>query len=182
MKKVMMTLIAAVMTMAASAQVYVGGSVGIASVKNGNADAETTYKILPEIGYSFNDELAVGVSLGYQKGSCSLLKSSFGQDVDTKAFLVSPYVRYTFLNTKYVNAFVDGGLGFASYKDLGSQFKVALQPGVAINFNDKFSFVAHFGFIGYDSFNPKADGIDTSNAVGVDLDANNITFGLYYNF
>ncbi|MBO4314622.1 MAG: porin family protein [Prevotella sp.] len=182
MKKVMMTLIAAVMTMAASAQVYVGGSVGIASVKNGNADAETTYKFVPEIGYSFSDELALGVALGYQKGACDLINGGIGTDVDTELFSVNPYLRYTFLNTKYVNAFVDGGLGYGSAKDLGTLFQVGLKPGVAINFNDKFSFVAHFGFIGYNSFNPKADGIDTSNAVGVDLDGNNITFGLYYNF
>ena len=32
MKKVMMTLVAALMTFAASAQVYVGGSLGIGSV------------------------------------------------------------------------------------------------------------------------------------------------------
>ncbi len=182
MKKVLMTLVATVMTMAASAQVYVGGSVGIASVKNGNADAETTYKIVPEVGYSFSNELAVGVALGYQKGACDLMDNAYGQDVNTKAFSVSPYVRYTFLNTKYVNVFVDGGVGFATFKDLGNEFQVGLKPGVAINFNDKLSFVAHVGFIGYDTFNPKADGIDNSNIVGVDLDGNNITFGLYYNF
>ncbi len=52
MKQFFMTLAAAIVTVSASAQVYMGGSVGISSVKLGDADAETTYKVLPEIGYN----------------------------------------------------------------------------------------------------------------------------------
>lgn len=181
MKKVMLTLVAAMMTVAASAQVYVGGSIGIGSVKAGGADAETTFKIVPEIGYNINDEWAVGIAFGYQKGACTLGQGEYGQNVDAKMFGVNPYVRNTFLNTKYVNVFVDGGLAYSNIKDFGNNFEVGLKPGVAVNFNDKLSFVAHFGFIGYETFSPKGDG-KSSNTVGVDLDANNITFGLYWNF
>lgn len=176
----MMTLVATMMTVAASAQFYVGGSLGIGSVKAGNLDAETTYKIVPEVGYNINDEWAVGIALGYQKGACTLGQGAYAQDVDLKVFGVNPYVRNTFLNTKYVNVFVDGGLAYENYKDFGNNFQVGLKPGVAVNFNDKLSFVAHFGFIGYETFSPKGDG-KSSNTVGVDLDGNNITFGLYWN-
>ena len=50
MKKILMSLAVAFVSLAANAQVYVGGNVGIASSKEGNADAVTTYKVLPEIG------------------------------------------------------------------------------------------------------------------------------------
>ena len=50
MKKVLMTLAVAFIAVAANAQVYVGGNVGIGSSKSGDADAVTTYKVLPEIG------------------------------------------------------------------------------------------------------------------------------------
>lgn len=177
----MLTLVAAMMTVAASAQVYVGGSIGIGSVKSGAADAETTYKIVPEIGYNINDEWAIGIAFGYQKGACALGQGAYTQDVDAKMFGVNPYVRNTFLKTKYVNVFVDGGLTYANVKDIGNDFEIGLKPGVALNFNDKLSFVAHIGFIGYETFSPKGDG-KSSNTVGVDLDGNNITFGLYWNF
>ena len=167
-----MTLVAAMITVAASAQVYVGGSLGIGSVKLGANDAKTSFKIVPEIGYNINDEWAVGLAIGYQQGECKLGKADYLQD---------PYVRNTFLRTKYVNVFVDGGLTYQTVKDFGSDFQIGLKPGVAVNFNDKLSFVAHIGFIGYETFSPKGDG-KSSNTVGVDLDGNNITFGLYWNF
>ena len=181
MKKVMMTLVAAMITVAASAQVYVGGSLGIGSVKLGANDAKTSFKIVPEIGYNINDEWAVGLAIGYQEGECKLGKADYLQETEMKLFGVNPYVRNTFLRTKYVNVFVDGGLTYQTIKDFGSDFQIGLKPGVAVNFNDKLSFVAHIGFIGYETFSPKGDG-KSSNTVGVDLDGNNITFGLYWNF
>ena len=181
MKKILMSLFVAAMAMTANAQVYVGGSVGVGSVKLGSHDAETTYKFMPEVGYNLNSDWAIGVALGYQKGACTLGKGAYAQDVDTELLQVNPYVRYTAVKSKLINVFVDGGVGFGSYKDKGTQFELGLRPGVAVNLNENISFVAHVGFVGFESFSPKGDG-DSSNTVGVDLDGNNITFGLYFNF
>ena len=71
MKKIFMTLVAAMFTVCASAQVYVGGNVGIASVDNGHDDDVTVYSLLPEVGYKFNDNWAAGVMFGWSKGSLS---------------------------------------------------------------------------------------------------------------
>ena len=103
MKKILMTLAAVAMAATVNAQVFVGGSVGVASVKVGSADAKTTYKFIPEVGYNFNDDWAVGVQLGYQKGACNLLTGSYGQDVETELFQVNPYARYTFLKSDLIN-------------------------------------------------------------------------------
>ena len=65
MKKVLMTLAVAFVAVAANAQVYVGGNVGIASSKSGNGDNVTTYKVLPEVGYNINKDWAVGTTLGF---------------------------------------------------------------------------------------------------------------------
>ena len=88
-----MTLVIALSAITANAQWYLGGSVGVASVKNGNEDAETVYKFVPEIGYTINNEWAIGVALGYQKGACDLLNGSFGQDTNTELLQISPYAR-----------------------------------------------------------------------------------------
>ncbi len=182
MKKFLMTIVAAFAALTMDAQVFVGGSVGVASVKNGNADAETSYKFIPEVGYNLSDEWAIGLQLGYQKGACNLMDGVFAQDVDTEIFQIAPYVRNTFVKSKYVNVFVDLGVGFADIKDNGTMFSIGAAPGVAVNLTESLSFVTHVGFVGFRSFSPDADGVDSSNMVGVDFDNNNITFGLYYNF
>jgi hypothetical protein len=180
MKKILMTMVAVFAAMNMNAQVYVGGSVGFGSAKAGSGDSESTYKIVPEIGYNLNSEWAIGVALGYQKGTCNFGEFDFNPG-KTEVFMVSPYARYTALNSKMVKVFFDGGVGFASYKDLGSAFQVGLRPGIALKASDKISLVAHVGFVGFETFSPKGDG-DSSNAFGLNLDGNNIMFGVYYNF
>ena len=96
-------------------------------------------------------------------------------------FTVAPYGRYTFVHSKYVNVFIDLGLGFASYTDMGTQFDLGVTPGVAVNLSDKLSFVSHIGFAGFKTFSPKGDG-KSSSKFGLDVNQNNLTFGLYYNF
>ena len=50
-----------------------------------------------------------------------------------------------------------------------------------LNLNKKVSFIAHVGFAGWKSV--KYDGASKdSHAWGVDLDGNNVTFGVNYNF
>lgn len=179
MKKIFMTLAAAVLAISASAQVYVGGNVGIASTKIQGGDSETTYKFLPEIGYNFNNDWAVGVEFGWGKGTPVSIEDA---DSNVKTFEVNPYVRYTFLHSKYINVFMDGALGYKHYNGVGDNYSIGLKPGVSVNLNKNFSFVAHVGFLGYKDYDPKTEGVKSSNAWGLDLDGNNITFGLYYNF
>ena len=56
MKKILMTLAAVAMAATMNAQGYIGGTMGIGSLKVGDADAETSYKFLPEIGYNINSD------------------------------------------------------------------------------------------------------------------------------
>src|SRR3712207_4356774 len=105
MKKFFMTLVAAVMIAAsADAQVYLGGSFGVGSTKIGDGDNVTTYQVLPEVGYNINNDWAVGTVLGFGKG-----KPTEIQGESSNYFKVEPYVRYTFVHSKYVNVFSDLG-------------------------------------------------------------------------
>jgi len=177
MKKFLMTIAAAFVAVSMSAQVYVGGEIGIASEKFGGGDAETTYKFIPEIGYSLNDEWAVGVKIGYQKGKADLTNSEAYDGISPREqFVISPYARYTFFKSNLVSAFVDGGLDIASIKDGDTVFNIGLRPGVAVNLTKELSFVTHVGFVGYKSYT------SDNTKIGVDLNGNNVTFGLYYNF
>lgn len=173
-----MTLAAAMVAVCASAQVYLGGNAGVASIDyGGDDDSETVWSLLPEIGYNFNDELAAGVMFGWSKGQ---LQGELEYDASLRqTFEINPYVRYTFLSGKLVNVFLDGAFGYKHYNGSGDAYSLGIKPGVALKM-DKFSLVAHIGFVGWQSYNPKHG--DDSNAWGASFDGNNIMLGLYYNF
>ena len=191
MKKILLSFAVAFVSLAASAQVYVGGSVGIASSKTDGADAVTTYQFLPEVGYNINGDWAIGTTLGWGKGNPVEYETGASNYVK-----VAPYARYTFVRSKYVNAFVDGGFGYTHYNSAGvnsvggvnygpisvNQWEAGLRPGLAVNLSPKVSFVSHIGFVGWKSTKADVSGAKASNVWGASLNGNNITFGVYYNF
>lgn len=182
MKKILMTLAVAFVAVAANAQVYVGGSVGIASSKNGGGKNVTTYQVLPEIGYNINKDVALGTVVGWGKGNPVNIENE-----SRNYFTIQPYARFNVVRTKYVDAFIDGGFGYTHYNHAYSvtpsknEWSVGLKPGIAVNLSKKVSLVAHVGFAGWKS--EKYDGASKDSHVwGVSLDGNNVNFGVYYNF
>lgn len=72
MKKIMLSLAMALVSVCASAQVYIGGTAGISSNKIGDGDSKTAYTLMPEIGYQFNNKWEAGLEIGIKKGEvCS---------------------------------------------------------------------------------------------------------------
>jgi hypothetical protein len=188
MKKILLLAVVMFASLNASAQFYVGGSVGFGSVKpTGGSDSEFTFRILPEFGYNLNDDWAIGIILGYQKGfpfeGQNLGKGDFNtqyQYSKTEIFQISPYARYTAIGWDQVKLFFDGGITFGSFKDAGTLFSLGIRPGLAINLTDELSFVTHIGFLGFENYSPKGEG-KSGNNFGLDL-SNSCSFGVYYNF
>lgn len=180
MKKLFSLIAVAFVAMSVNAQVYVGGSLGInawSSQKNAGDRSETTFTILPEVGYNLNDEWAVGTVIGYVSDKWVGVNG-----ISESAFTFNPYARYTYLKAGKVSLFVDGGVDFttASKADW-NELAIGLKPGLAVSLSDNISFVSHLGFIGYDVYNPDGDDNNISK-FGLNLDGNNLTFGLYFNF
>ena len=70
MKKIMLSLAMALVSVCASAQVYIGGTAGISSNKIGDSDSKTAYTLMPEIGYQFNNKWEAGLEIGIKKAAC----------------------------------------------------------------------------------------------------------------
>ncbi len=198
MKKILLLAVVLFASLNASAQFYVGGSVGFGSVKpSGGGDSEFVFKLLPEIGYNLNDQWAIGTVIGYQKGMpLSGVNIGSGNDNVTlgttsnmnvqvsysqvETFTISPYARYTAMQWDMVNLFFDGGLTFGSVKDMGTYFSLGVRPGLAVKLCDEISFVAHLGFLGFENFSPKGGGKSATN-FGLEF-TNSCSFGVYFNF
>ena len=183
MKKIFMTLAAVCVAATMNAQGYIGGGIGLQSTSH-DGNTNTTIKLMPEVGYNLNDSWALGIALGYGENKNTVKVNNVEVSEKTKTFSVSPYARYTFAKFDKVNLFVDGGLEY-NYSDRNDntvkELAIGLKPGVAVTLNEKFSFVAHAGFLGWNNY--KSDnGGDAVNTFGFDLDGSNLSFGFYYNF
>ena len=179
MKKFFVLAVVAVIAVSAAAQNwYVGGAFGYAhETKEVDMDGANVkvksdiFTIAPELGYNIDDNWAVGATLNY----------TWAKDAYNR-FAISPYARYTYFRTdnNLLSLFVDGGVGLGYLKPDGGDSKctweIGFKPGLAINLTEKFSLVAHIGFLGYKDLK------EAGKTYGVNLDGNDITFGFYYNF
>ncbi|MBO5185524.1 MAG: outer membrane beta-barrel protein [Prevotella sp.] len=182
MKKLFLMAAFVVASVAASAQVYVGGSLGFESSKEyKDAETLTSFSIIPEVGYNLSDNLAVGIQLGYASQDIMLA----GEDEDVKgtasAFSIAPYARYTFAKSGAASFFVDGGIIFTSYgSDAdGSNFGVGLRPGIKFAVSDKVDVVAKTGFLGYSKDN---DDLGGGSKFGLSIDNTDLSLGVFFNF
>ncbi len=175
MKKILLTLTLAVASLAASAQVYLGGEVGF---WRDYQDNQTTFSLAPEVGYNLSDKWALGIALGYQH--------VYTEGTKINAFTVNPYARWTYASFGPVNLFLDGGFDFGTYKvkdggDAVNAWGIGVKPGLAVNLTEKLSFVAHVGFLGFRDADDELSSV-YNRGFGFDLDGNSLQFGLYYNF
>ena len=190
MKKFYLTLVALVMTVAASAQGYVGGEVGF---WRNTDDNHTTFTLVPQIGYNISDKWAIGTEIGYAH--------DYSDGWKTNAFEIAPYARYTVAKAGPVSFFLDGGFGFATAKakydgkyvehesDSFNAWQIGITPGVKVSLAKNVDFIASVGFLGYRD----NDDIELENAAsynspfgekgfGFHFNSNDLKFGVVYNF
>lgn len=175
MKKFLLLLAVAMISIAANAQVYVGGEVGLWR----NSDANrTTFGIQPEVGYNLSDKWALGISVGFQH--------LYQDGTSYNGMSVDPYARWSFVKFGPVSLFLDMGFGVASYKsndwdDSRTGWRIGVQPGVRVSLAKHIDFVAHAGFFGYreadDNFSPYGE-----QGFGFLVSGNDLSFGINYNF
>jgi hypothetical protein len=187
MKKILMTLVAAFVSVSMSAQFYVGGGVGFASFDDSNK-SHSVFKFVPEVGYNLDEDMAVGIALTYTQGSTAdawlLTDPNKDLNEDLKTFSIAPYLRYSFAKFGPVTVFADGCFEYTHIDNDGAKangWGLGIKPGIAVNLNEKFSFVSHIGRLGYLQSKDDVSGAKAVSTFGLDLD-NALTFGLYYNF
>lgn len=172
MKKIFLAAVVALFAISANAQFWAGGALGFESTTiSKDADVKNSaFNFAPEFGYNFADNMGVGIALGLNN------TKSVAGDVDTKnaSYCIAPYFRYVFLSFGNVSLFADAGVDFDIVKDGENTFYVGVQPGIAIQCNEKITLATRLGSIGYST---EFDGKLSLNAGGY------ITkIGIYYNF
>lgn len=187
MRKMILGLAALFCLTVASAQergqVWMGGSIGFSTSKVDidGADRTTNFNIMPEVGYQFSDNWAVGIRLGYGRTN----DDDLGK-ID--AFTVNPFARFSFLKGNVGSLFVDGGVGYTYGKVKSTDaktnmFEVGFRPGVCVNLSQSLQLTGRFGFLGYQHENVKrGDAKVKTNSFAADFDLSQILLGLNFKF
>lgn len=181
MKKMILAAFVAVASLSANAQVWVGGELGLGTskttVKGNEQNKENWAEIIPEVGYTLNDNWDIAVAIGYKHNDVKNGKSQ-------NAFVLNPYARYTFVKAGDFSFFLDGGFSYENSKVSGDKNKtntweIAIKPGISYAVSDKVTLVAHVGGIAYDF---EKYGNKKTNTFNLGLNGNGLTFGAYVNF
>lgn len=171
MKKLILGAIVALSSISASAQLYLGGTLGIATqtIKvESESQTTTTFGIAPEIGYNFNDIWAIGTSVGVNT------LSSEGNSSTT--FVVNPYARATFAKVGNVKFFGEAAFEYDKNSD-ASGWGIGIRPGLLIDLSPKVSLIGRTILFQYTS--TSSDGVTVSQtgfAIG-----NNLSIGVIFN-
>ena len=191
MKKIILAAFVAVASLAANAQVWVGGEVGYShqrtTVNKVEIGKSNNFNLLPEIGYKLNDKFDVAVKIGYAHSENG--NTLAGVEVPVaydyaNAFVLNPYLRYTFAKAGDFSFFADGGFSYVYGQICGDEnstnaWQIAIKPGISYAISEKVGLVAHIGGIAYSY--AKYDDAKT-NGFDLGVSGNNITFGAYVNF
>lgn len=173
MKKILVAAVVAFSSLAANAQIWMGGSLGFDYTDNDNSKAVTTFTISPEVGYTLDEKWDLGLAINAN------FKSVEDGD-NSEAFTVEPYARYTFAKAGIASFFVDGGfyVGTSNMEtdDDVMTWGVGVRPGVKVALADNVSLVTKLGWLGY------KDVEDTYSKLGFNVNNNALSFGLYWNF
>ncbi|MBR5552109.1 MAG: outer membrane beta-barrel protein [Muribaculaceae bacterium] len=176
MKKVLLSAVVVMMSFVASAQVWMGGSLGL-DFTSADDEVMTTFSFAPEVGYTLNDKWDIAIALN----------ESFVvyDDIFANSISVEPYVRYTFAEANIASFFVEGGIGIGATElgidgdilgDSATEFYIGFRPGVKVALSEKVGLVAKLGFFGYQHVT------DSYSNFGLNINNNSLTFGMYWNF
>lgn len=182
---------AALCTTNVSAQSFISGQFGFSRTSVADSDIKTSsFTFMPNYGYSLNEKILVGASLGYTMDS----RDNGTTKTTTSMFNIYPYarlygkvaekfaiygeggIRVGFGNTKYTAAGIDA-------KTPSSIFGIGIKPGVQYFFTDKWSMNAAYGNLGF-SLSTEGEGsgkVKTTN-FGLDLNPGTLQFALNYHF
>jgi outer membrane protein assembly factor BamA len=199
MKKLVLIAAIAFSVASASAQIFIGGNIGVNSNSDDFGTAAGIYGkdysslelgISPKVGYIINDKLSAGLQIGFTSGSTKVTEIAGNNEKaesSSSAFEVAPFVRYDALTFGKINLGLEAKLRFSSSSDKSkfagvetkgptiTTFGLGVVPVLSYSLTEKFSLEAYLNFanLGFTSQTSKPDvgNKTTSTSFGLGVDA-----------
>ena len=174
MKKIILTSIILLCTLAVQEQCYVGGTLHVSAETNkadGSSATNSVYGISPEFGYNINKMWAVGLTAGVEYA----VNGGGGDDITTWG--LSPYVRATFAQAGHVKFFAEGALGYGKVEvaDFDTDvWSIGILPGILVDLSRKVQLVGRtvlfrYGESGDSPYKVKQTGFSLGNNLEVGI-------------
>lgn len=192
MKRIITLVLLALVTLAAQAQFWVGGSMYIDRTKEISSsldiDRKTSFilRLIPEVGYHLTDKVGLGISAGYEFNSQHIVLKNTNQPFyDRKnysnSYYLTPFVRYYF-NSNRFRLFADGELPFNTNHNQGNDetsfsMGLALRPGVQFEICSRMGLQCYLGALTY---NHQWYGNNNADSFTFNL-KDQIYLGVYFN-
>jgi opacity protein-like surface antigen len=159
--------------------VYLGGDVGIFSIKQKNSASQTEIEFSPEVGTFFSDNIQVGVALNLRSNSD-----------DNTALGVTPYARHFFKVGQAFRPFIGAGIPLRRSKNGNLDIKtttagLALSAGFGYALAPRWTVIGNLGFMSLtrqsfkQSGGPRVSGATTFN-LGANTLGSPFNVGFYY--
>ncbi|MCD2259357.1 outer membrane beta-barrel protein [Psychroserpens luteolus] len=162
--------------------VYVSGTVGYNSTKEGDLKTNR-FDFMPTVGYFVSENIALeaNLSIGSAENAADDKTTTFGGGLGATYFF-TPANQFSFTvgaGVSYANSKFEPNGGGESKLDV---FAIAVGPGLNYFVSDCFALRASVGALSYISAKPDADGAESANSFGLNLDLSDINFGVTYKF
>ncbi|RAV30328.1 outer membrane beta-barrel protein [Sinomicrobium soli] len=144
----------------------IGGSFGFEKDKTGSSE-RTDFSLLPSVGVFLENDIAVGLSAGYEQTKINSEKKEF--------YGVIPYARKYWFPQSKLMPFAQGDVRLGWAKDSADDtfaWGINVRPGLTYRLNESIAFDATVGRFGYDN-----EGEDSDN-YGIGLNLNDVRLGI----
>lgn len=203
MKKLFLAAALAACSLAANAQVWLGGSLGVSFNKTEstvNSDPGKTksnsISISPVVGYELSEKWDLGLEARY--GYAKNKMDHPDRRSSNSTFLINPFARYKFANVGIATFFVDGGfeVGETSTEQTSvsvngttnrsestrNNFNIGVRPGVKLALAKHLEAETHLGYIGYQRTKIENNEEQVSKDFDMSVSSSDLYFGLIWKF
>ncbi len=169
----------------ANGDIFITGGVGFSSESTGDIK-ENSFTIAPKLGFFVSENIAVGAMIGYTS-----IKEEDGisEDVKTNQFEVGAFGRYYTTPASDFSFFAELGVAYATMKieqgdaeAKANGFGIELAPGISYFVGSNWALEAQIGALSYNTTKPDADGAESTDTFGLNLNMTNVTIGVVYKF
>lgn len=170
MKRIILVCLSIISILSASAQVWVGGTLGGSQRKvklnEGGTSTLSGFHLSPTVGYDLNPHLTLALSVNYSHLNYKSSETYSSGQSQIQELGVSPYLRYYFAECSGVRFFWRGGVNYAKtwthhkasldgqttfdQRHDGHRFGLDFCPGISYLFNDRVNLLATLGGIGWE--------------------------------